>query len=188
MGSFLSAIQHYGPINPPANSPVRRLLLFLDSFAAWLYATPLSTTIRDVSWIVPAVQSIHILAVTVVVGSAVVCDLRIAGLLATDAPAPALVRRYWPWTWRALVALLLTGLVMATGEPDRVLTNTTFWLKMVLVCIGSGLTWLVCRPFLGPAIDSKTDWQGLLAKPAAWLSLALWGAVIVCGRWIAYSI
>ena len=81
----------------------------LQSFATWLYATPLATTIRDEPWIIPSVQSIHILAIAVVVGSALVSDLRLAGVLATDTLPNVVVRRYLRWMWVALAVLLATG-------------------------------------------------------------------------------
>jgi hypothetical protein len=160
----------------------------MHPFIAWLYETPVSTTIRDVSWIVPAVQSVHIMAIAVVLGSALVCDLRLAGLFATDEPAPTVVRRYLPWTWGALATLLLTGLVMSIGEPDRVLVNQTFWLKMGLVVAAVVLTRILCTPFMDPLSDPQRSGRARWIKPAAWLSLALWVGVIFCGRWIAYSI
>lgn len=153
---------------------------------AWIYASPLSTAIRDMSWVVPTVQSVHIVAIAVIFGAAVISDLRLAGVFATDQPMGGVVRRYFPWMRAALIVLLLSGLVMVIGEPDRVLVNTTFWLKMFLVVAVFTLTWSVRRPLLrvvGPA-------QGADEKPPikalAWLSIALWCVVIFCGRWIAY--
>jgi len=158
----------------------------LANFSAWLYETPVSVTIRDVSWIVPTVQSIHILAIAVIVGSAIVSDLRLAGVLATDETPRAVVQRYLPWMWRALLVLLMTGLVMLVGEPDRVIFNPMFWLKMALVLVAFALTLLFRRPLLHAAANAETRWQSSFVKPAAWLSLTVWVGVIFCGRWIAY--
>lgn len=151
---------------------------------AWLYATPLSTAIRDVLWVIPMVQSIHIIAITVLFGSALVSDLRLAGVLATDEPLRGVVRRYYPWMRNALMVLLFTGLIMIIAEPDRVLVNTTFWLKMVLVVTAFTLTLLLRRPLLRAPDERETR----PIKALAWLSIGLWCAVIICGRWIAYTI
>jgi hypothetical protein len=160
----------------------------LHSVATWLYQTPVSTTIREIPWVVAAVQSVHILAIALVLGAALACDLRLAGVFATDESERTVIRRYLPWTWGALVVLLLTGLVMAVGEPDRVLVNSIFWLKMSLVVLGAVLTWLLCAPFMRPSSDIKHQRPKFWVKPGAWLSLGLWGVIIVCGRWIAYAI
>ncbi|UZD98640.1 DUF6644 family protein [Pseudomonas mediterranea] len=154
----------------------------------WLYATPVSTAIRDMLWVVPTVQSIHIVAIAVIFGSAVISDLRLAGVFATDEPMRGVIRRYYPWMRNALVVLLLTGLVMTIGEPDRVLVNSTFWLKMALVVSAFTLAWWVRRPLLRPADPAHGESTDGLVKTLAWLSIALWCVVIFCGRWIAYTI
>jgi hypothetical protein len=155
-------------------------------FSAWLYNTSFSTFVRDTSWVIPGTQSIHIIAIAAVVGSALVSDLRLAGVLATDESPSTVVRRHLPWMWGALIVLLLTGLIMAIGEPDRVVPNTLFWVKMGLVVLAFTLTLLFRRPLLDPEFSLEHATWARLVKPLAWGSLAIWVAVIICGRWIAY--
>lgn len=156
---------------------------------AWLYASSLSTAIRDMLWVVPTVQSVHIIAIAALFGSSVISDLRLAGVLAVDRPTREVIGRYYPWMRNALLVLLATGLVMIIGEPDRVLVNSTFWLKMALVIGAFAVTWSVRRPLLKPAVSGpQSDASHPGIKLLAWLSIALWCVVIFCGRWIAYSI
>lgn len=156
--------------------------------AALLYQTSVSTEIREVSWIIPTVQSIHIVAIAVVLGSAIVSDLRLAGVLATDETPQTVVRRHLPWMWGALLVLLATGAVMAVGEPNRVLTNSVFWLKMSLVLIAFVLTLLFRLPILNPEFRIEHGHWAKMVKPMAWASLLIWIVVVYCGRWIAYVI
>ena len=159
----------------------------IETFGNWLYETPISTSIRDITWIIPTVQSIHILAIAIVVGSALVSDLRLAGVLATDETPATVVRRYLPWMWGALVVLLLTGIVMLVAEPGRTLTNTVFWIKMALVLSAFALTMAFRKPLLDPQFRiDHAHWRAAV-KPAAWASLAIWIAVVFCGRWISYT-
>ena len=159
----------------------------VQSIGNWLYETPLSTSIRDISWIIPTIQSVHILAIAILIGSSLVSDLRLAGVLATDETPATVVRRYLPWMWTALVVLLMTGLAMTLAEPGRTLTNAVFWTKMGLVLLAFTLTMVFRKPLLDPAFRvDHARWQALV-KPAAWASLAVWIAVIFCGRWIAYT-
>jgi uncharacterized membrane protein len=148
----------------------------------WIYGTAASVAIRDASWIVPTVQALHICAITVVVGSALVTELRIAGVIAADESLNVVARRYLPWMWSAVAVLLATGLVMVVGEPERVLANYVFWLKMGLVLAGVLLSVYLRRPLL----RSTGEAQGEPTKALAWLLLILWIAVIFSGRWIAY--
>jgi hypothetical protein len=149
----------------------------------WLYGTALSSAIRDTSWIVPAVQAIHICAIAVVVSCALVTELRIAGVIAPDESVNVIAQRYLPWMWRSLVVLVGTGLVMVIGEPGRVLHNEVFWVKMALVATGMILSLVLRRPLLAAAdtIPRRP------AKSVAWMLLVLWVAVIFSGRWIAYT-
>lgn len=158
----------------------------VPGFINWLYQTPVSTSIREITWIIPTVQCIHIIAITVVVGSALVSDLRLAGVLATEESPATVVRRYLPWMWNALVVLLASGLILATGEPDRVGENQIFWLKMGLVLFAVLLTLAFRKPLLNPEFKLDHARWAKAVKPMAWLSLAVWIAVIFCGRWIAY--
>lgn len=160
----------------------------MEEFVKWLYATPTSSAIRDVAWVIPTVQSIHILAITVLVGAALVSDLRLAGMIATDETPATVVRRYLPWLWIALVVLLLTGALMSIGEPDRVFTNAIFWIKMAVVLFAFVLTLLFRRPLLNRSVQLEHTTWARLVKPMAWISLAAWVCAIFCGRWIAYSV
>ena len=153
----------------------------------WLYDTQISTTLRDVDWVIPSVQCVHILAIAVLIGSALVTDLRLAGVLATDENPATVVRRYLPWMWRALVVLLLTGTVLIVAEPARTLANTVFWSKMALVLIAFVLTLLFRKPILNPQVRVEHSAWAAAAKPLAWVSLFIWVAIIFCGRWIAYT-
>lgn len=153
----------------------------------WISHTWLSETIRNEAWIVPGVQAIHICAIAMVVGSALVSELRLAGVIATDEAPAAVVKRYLPWMWRALVVLLLSGLVLVWGEPDRSLVNRVFWLKMGLVLVAFVLTVLFRKPLLDPDVDAQPTARAGSIKPLAWLSLSIWVAVVCGGRWIAYA-
>jgi hypothetical protein len=149
----------------------------------WLYGTAVSSAIRDTDWIVPTVQAVHICAITVVVGSALVTELRVAGVVAPDESIKVIAQRYLPWMWRALLVLLASGLVMVVGEPERVLGNRVFWIKMSLVALGVLLSRCLRKPLLRSADAASRQ----PAKALAWVLLALWVAVIFSGRWIAYT-
>ncbi|MEO5708106.1 MAG: DUF6644 family protein [Alteraurantiacibacter sp.] len=159
-------------------------------FGEWLYATSVSTAIRDATWIIPSLQSIHILAIAVVIGSALVTELRIAGVLATDNPVGTVLGRYLPWMKWALLILLLTGLLLVLAEPGRTLGSTVFWTKMVLVVAASLVTLRARRTLCADSRDAGTGaalvQASASAKGLAWLMVAIWCAIIFLGRFIAY--
>lgn len=159
----------------------------LHDFSTWLSATPPSQIIQINFWIIPTIQSIHILAICVVISSALMINLRLVGIVGRADPVAGFARRYLPWTGTALIVLLLTGMILIVGEPDRTLGNSIFWSKMALVAGGLILTLV----FSMPLRKNPVFWEGagvaVSAKLLGAVSLAVWIAVIFCGRWIAYA-
>ncbi|HTN15080.1 MAG TPA: DUF6644 family protein [Sphingomonadaceae bacterium] len=158
----------------------------MQSFSDWLYATALSTTLRETSWVVPGLQSIHILALAFLVGSALVTDLRLAGVLATDVDQGSVIKAYFSRIFNALLVLLLSGSLLVLIEPGRTLGNTLFWTKMGLILTAVALTWLLKRPLIASEGDAARPVPPYI-KLVGWLSLLIWIAAIFCGRWIAYT-
>jgi hypothetical protein len=159
----------------------------VHDFSTWLSATPPSQIIQNNFWIIPTIQSIHILAIGVVISSALLIDLRLVGIVGRADPVASFARRYLPWTWTALVVLLVTGLILIVGEPDRTLGNVIFWSKMALVAGGLLLTLVFSIPIRKEPAFWESAGVGLQAKLLGAVSLAVWIAVIFCGRWIAYA-
>ena len=170
---------------PVASNNGEMTLDFIAPFAKWLAATRVSALIGEVPWIVPAIQSVHIIAISVVVSGILMIDLRLLGALGDTDGVDVFTRRYLPWVWRALIVLLLTGMVMIVGEPTRSLQNATFVLKMALVLLAAALTSLTQMP-LGADTGYWRDRKGL-GRLLAVASLIVWVAIVVCGRWIAYT-
>jgi hypothetical protein len=159
----------------------------VHDFSTWLSATPPSLIIQNNFWVIPTVQSIHILAICVVISSALMINLRLVGIVGRADPVASFARRYLPWTWTALVILLLTGVTLIVGEPDRTVGNSIFWSKMALVAAGVILGLVFIIPIRkNPAFWENTG-NGLQAKLLGAVSLTVWIAVIFCGRWIAYG-
>src|SRR5215471_3931640 len=102
----------------------------LSEFSRWLAATSLSHTIQTAGWIIPTLQSIHILCVAIVFASALLVDFRIFHLFERKVPLSQVMQRFLPTIWPVLVILLLTGSLLIVGEPRRSLVNSTFQLKM----------------------------------------------------------
>ena len=159
----------------------------LSDFAKWLAATPLSEGVGATLWVVPVAQSVHILAIAAVMASAWVVSFRVVGLAGRAHTLSAVSGRLGPWIWRALVVLLLTGTVLIVGEPARQLTNAVFFTKMGLlvaaILVTGSMQWTVGRN----AAAWDRDGAPLAAKIAALVSLLLWLAIAVSGRWIAYA-
>jgi uncharacterized membrane protein len=162
-------------------------MLAVASFCDWLAQTPISLLIQTVDWIIPAVQSVHIMAIAVVMSSAVLIDLRLLRLAGADQPISAVARRFLPWIWCALVVLLVSGSLLIMGEPRRDLLNPVFIAKMALLAA----TILMTVLFQLKLSRNMIAWDAAAGRNPvpvvfAIASIAFWVAVLACGRWIAY--
>ena len=157
----------------------------LITFSKWLGSTALSHTIQTVGWIIPTLQTIHILCVAIVFSSAVLVNLRIFRLFERDEPLGAIARRFLPPIWPVLVVLFVTGSLLIVGEPRRSLVNITFYLKMSLLLIAILLTAVLQRA----AVASPDFFQNRQAagRALATASILVWCGILFAGRWIAYT-
>lgn len=156
----------------------------LPTFCDWLSNTPMSLKIQTVLWIIPAVQTVHILCVTIVMTSMAMLDLRLVGVAGRQQPVSRMVNRFVPWVWWTLPILLASGSLLIIGEPSRELLNPYFRAKMLMLLFVIAITLVVQ---LLNRSDS-TFWQSrkLLAGCAGIISLLLWVGIVTAGRWIAY--
>jgi hypothetical protein len=161
----------------------------LNSFAEWLSTTAPSVFIQlHESWMIPAIQSLHITGIALAVGSALMMTLRLLGWLGTDQTLQNNQRRYAPWLTGALYLLLGSGALLILAEPVRELVTFSFWLKMACVALMVG----VFAAFQASLRNHAERWErGLARRPAvrlaAVLTFVLWGCIIVLGRLIAYD-
>jgi putative copper export protein len=158
-------------------------------FALWLAATPPSVFIQEHnSWTIPAIQSVHIIGIGLVMGSVLMIDLRILGWSWTDQTLRQTTDRFSPWLTGALWLLLVTGVLMVVGEPVRELVTFSFWLKMLLVALSA----LIAVVFRRALRRHERDWEDTLVHRTSIKGLAvatffIWTFIIVLGRLIAYD-
>lgn len=163
------------------------MLAQLHAFAEWLATTAMSNTIQNVTWIIPTVQTVHIVCVALVISAVFLVDLRILGVFARTQPVAALAQRFLPWIWYVILVLLLTGTLLIIGEPTRSVTNPAFALKMTLLITVSALTLCIERPLRrDPQYWDASGGRRATVVTLAVVSLFLWSGIVFAGRWIAY--
>jgi hypothetical protein len=154
--------------------------------ASWLASLPFSRALRQLSWLVPWLQIIHILANGIILSAVVMIDMRIWGISRSQASI-AMARRFQPWIWAGLVLLTVSGILLILYGPRRVLTDVTFQVKMVLMGLAIAAT-VALLLALRPGREALPDDPGRprLASLLATLTLVLWVGVTLAGRgrWI----
>lgn len=161
---------------------------WLVDFSLWLSDTSFSLWIQTHFWAIPTIQSVHILSIGALFGSALMLNLRLLGAVGTSRSVAQTARRFVPWIWWALVVLLVSGTLLIIGEPIRELINPIFWIKMALIIVAVAAT-LLFQGAVGRRAanwDSERNGRGGMRLGAV-LLIILWCAVMFGGRWIAYA-
>lgn len=159
----------------------------MNSFAHWLYATAPSAFLRSQeAWIIPTIQSIHIISIATAVGSAFMIAMRVMGRLGADQTILQTQQRYGPWLTGALWLLLLTGSLLVLAEPPRELLAFSFWLKMALVALMA----VIAVAFGRSVRAHEPEWEASIPPGVMWgaaFTFLVWIAIIILGRLIAYD-
>jgi uncharacterized protein DUF6644 len=157
-------------------------------FAQWLSQTSLSLAIQTHEWVIPTIQSIHIVAIGVVLTSVFMIDLRVLGYGGRDQTLAQTADRFGPWLSWALGVLLVTGALMVVGEPMRELLAFSFWFKMALVLAGT----IIAAAFQVALRRNEQAWETSMGRRGSVRSLAIltlfiWVGIVFLGRFIAYD-
>jgi hypothetical protein len=161
----------------------------MNAILKWLEATALATEIRENELLFPWVESVHVLAISAVVGLISVVDLRLLGLASMDRAADKLAREVLPFTWIAFAFAAATGMLLFSAKATGYAGNFFFRGKLVLLFM-AGLNMVIFHAFAGREIAawSATKQPPPAARIAGGLSLLIWIAVVVFGRWIGFTL
>jgi hypothetical protein len=136
---------------------------------SWIVAHPLAY---------PALEVLHIVGIGLLVGNLVLLELRVWGL-GGDLPVQPLARLALGLAVVGFALAGASGLLMFAAQAAELLANRAFVLKMgLLMLAGTNAAW-----FHGRGSLVRMD---RTARLLALVSTAIWLAVIVCGRSIAY--
>jgi hypothetical protein len=161
----------------------------LNDFAVWLSTTRPSVFIQAHEvWMIPVIQSLHIIGIGIAVGSALMLALRVLEWTGMDQSVRSTQLRFGPWLSGALCLLLASGGLLVLAEPVRELVTFSFWLKMVCVAI---LT-VVLIAFQVSVGRRAQQWEEMLVRRTgvrltALLVFLVLGGIILLGRLIAYD-
>jgi hypothetical protein len=152
----------------------------------WIRATPIGEFVRNSTWAFPALQSLHFIGMSLLIGVVGVIDLRVLGV-ARGLPIHPL-HRFLPLAFVGFGINLLTGIMFFCHDPYVYAYNPSFRIKMLLILLaGLNALWFRLGVFLdvdkwGPGIEASR-----LAKIISALSLLIWIGVITAGRYIAFT-
>ena len=141
------------------------------------------------SWWFPFLESIHVVAITLVVGSILMVDLRLLGVAGVRYTASRMTRELTPWTWAAFWVALVSGLGMFVTRAPVYIENPAFQVKLVLLLLAcANMALFQFRTFRDVAGWDAAAATPVAARVAGAASLLLWGGILLAGRWTGHII
>ena len=160
----------------------------LQDLIAFVEHGTLGELVRENDLLFPFLESVHVLAVCLVVGSIAVVDLRLLGFGSVDRPVGRLMRSILPITVGAFGLAVAAGSLLFISHASKYLENRFFIAKITLIAL-AGVNMAVFHLIGARNLD---QWENdalppLFARVAGGLSLFLWVSVVACGRWIGFT-
>jgi hypothetical protein len=152
----------------------------------WAEATAVALFIKDSVWAYPILETVHLIGLGLVFGGIFAFDLRVLGVN-SDLPASRMHRHLLPWVWTGFALNAASGLLMLSSDAVEFSTNPALAAKLALLA-AAGVNAAIFQFRFAPGMMS---WDRNTRAPAAAqanasLSIALWIAIIIAGRLMAY--
>jgi len=153
-------------------------------FFQYLETVWLGRFIVDSNWLFPVIESVHLLALSLLGGSILIVDMRLLGLGFTGRDVKEIAREARPFMNFALAMMIATGVPLFLSEPIKCYYSPAFWVKMWTLAIALIYTYTIrTRTTRMEAVHNTARRQMLVGA----LSIALWFTVASAGRWIGFS-
>lgn len=156
---------------------------------AALTTTGIATAVRNSNWLFPAIETLHVLAIVLVVGTIAIVDLRLIGVASCQRSIVAVTREVLPYTRASFGVAAISGALLFMSSAPSYVENGPFRIKMLLLLLAGGnmllFHWHARRQRVPPAPDMRLP---LLWRAAGMASLLLWMGVVVAGRWIGFQL
>jgi hypothetical protein len=153
--------------------------------AAALEGSVLAAWLRSSAWGYPAVETLHLWGLGVLVGTAVAFDLRLLGVAST-LPVDGVARLLLPLARVGFGLAVASGLVLFAMQARTFAVMPLFFLKMATVGVAVANTMVFHRGVFRTVDRWAVSRTPAAARRAAMVSLACWTVALVCGRFLAY--
>jgi len=141
---------------------------------------PATNPLNNNEWSFPLLEIIHIVGFAIAIGTIFMVDLRLFGVGLRRRLPSQLSRDLAPWTLGGLAAVLMSGPLIFSSDPNMYLNNSGFRFKMGALLIAILYQYTVHRKV---AFSDPSPAAGALAGI---VSVALWVSVVAGGLFIAF--
>lgn len=151
-------------------------------FYQWCDETTLGQGIRGVTWAFPLIETIHILALTVLLGGILLIDFRLLGIAVPRIPVSRMARELASYINWSLLIIIVTGILLFLSEALKAYDNQAFRPKVTLLVLAMIFHYTVHGKATSDVSPSGPAW----GKVAAVISIVLWFGVGTAGRAIGF--
>ncbi len=160
----------------------------IDLYLEKIVSLPISEAIAFGSALFPNLESLHVVAITLVLGTIAIVDLRLLGFQSHRPGIQKLISELLPYTWGAFAVAAVSGTFLFISNAPTYAHNIYFQAKFVLIAL-AGINMAI---FHMTAFKTINDWDLEIPPPTAariagGLSLTMWIGVIFLGRWVGFS-
>ena len=160
----------------------------LQEFCQWVQYLGWATALRESEWAFPIVEGTHVLALSLSVGTLLILDLRLSGLMFKRVRVSEVSSQLMPYSLTGFVIMFITGILLFCSQALKAYGSIWFQLKLLMLLL-AGLNAAVFELTLRRNV---ADWDTaevppLRARAAGILGMILWGGVIAAGRTMAYN-
>jgi hypothetical protein len=151
-----------------------------------IFDWPLAVALRESEDVFPVIETVHVLAICLIVGTIVTVDLRLLGLIMRKQPVTRVTLALLPFTWYGFGLMVVTGLPLFAAESLQLYGNPAFRLKLALLSM-AGCNALLFHRTVYRSVDAwdERTTTPLSARAFASVSILLWSGIVVAGRLIA---
>jgi hypothetical protein len=155
----------------------------------WLQASSLAVSIHQTKWVFTTIEVVHVIAISLVIGTIATVDLRLLGLASTRRSFTELARPILRWTWAAFALAAVTGSLLFISQAVDYFATTTFKIKLFIMFLAA-VNMLI---FEFITVRGVQEWDRnptppLSARLAGGISLTCWVLVFVFGRWTGFTV
>ena len=155
----------------------------LDRLWQLSYESKLIDVLRNAKYAIPLIQSVHLIGITLLLGTAVILNFRLLGAGWKQLPVTVLAKNLWRWAVGGLLLTICSGILVFVPDPARYAANYAFRTKMVLLCVAVLFQFTVFRRTIRAEPSPAQTPRGVVV---ACVSLILWFGVGWAGRAIAF--
>ena len=141
---------------------------------------PATNPLNNNEWSFPLLEIIHIVGFAIAMGTIFMVDLRLIGIGMRRQSSSQLSKDLAPWTLGGLAAVLISGPLIFSSDPNMYMNNTSFQLKMGALLIALLYQYTIHRKV---AFSDPSPMVGALTGI---VSVALWVSVVAGAIFIAF--